>query len=247
VAFVVAGAAAVAGVVLVAWSRSSAGHLLGHDPGGAGAAGQGAWLLLWFTASWLLMSMATMLPTSIPLLSAVAVVVGDRADARRLLAAVVAAYLGVWALAGLVLAVVDLGLHRLVERTVLGDHRPLMLAGTLLVAGAYQLSSRSARCLRACRTPLSFLAHRWDGRGPASARAVRVGVDYGLSCLGCCAALMLVMFAVGMSSPLAMAGFGGLVAVHKLAPWGDQLAVATGVVLLANGALLGALHLAGGS
>jgi predicted metal-binding membrane protein len=74
---------------------------------------------------------------------------------------------------------------------------------------------------------------------------MRVGVDYGLSCLGCCAALMLVMFAVGMSSPLVMVGLGGVAALHKHAPWGPQLATATGGVLLADGALVGALHLAG--
>jgi len=257
VGVVVAGAI-VAGIGLVAWQLSPAGHLLVHDTAAGGAGGhsahggpgdhgqpEGAALVAWFTVAWLLMTAATMLPTSLPLLAAFGRLLGDRSDGRRLVATVVGGYLAVWTGAGLVLSGADVGVHALMGGTILADHPGLVLAITLLVAGAYQLSNRSAQCLRACRSPLSFLAKHWTGRGTATGRAARVGLDYGVSCLGCCAALMVVMCAVGMASPLAMVGLGGVAGLHKLAPSGPVLAKATGVALVLAGTALGTAHLVG--
>jgi predicted metal-binding membrane protein len=235
-------AAAAAG--LVAWQLSPARHLLGHESGDT--VPDGPAMLAWFTLSWLLMTMATMLPTSLPLVSAFSRLTAARPDGRRLVTTLVATYLSVWIAVGFVLATLDTWVHTLTRRTALADHTPLVLAATFVLAGAYQLSHRSAACLRACRAPLSFLAVRWSGRGSATGRAVAVGIDYGLSCVGCCAALMLVMFAVGMASPLVMIGLGAVAAAHKLAPWGATLARATGIVLLLAGFALGAAHLIGG-
>ncbi|AVZ71008.1 hypothetical protein SLUN_00800 [Streptomyces lunaelactis] len=230
--------AVVAAVGLLLWQLSPTQSLLGHDLA-AGWAGVG-----WFAVSWLLMTVATMLPTSLPLLRAFTRLLGDRRDAGRLVATVVAGYLTLWTVAGLGLAAVDSGVHALVGRT---PYAWVVLPLTLLVAGAYQLSGTSARCLTACRSPFSFLARRWSGRRPVGAEAALVGLDYGLSCLGCCAALMLVMFAVGMSSPLLMIALGGVAALHKHAPWGAALARVTGVALIMAAIVVGAAHLAGGA
>jgi predicted metal-binding membrane protein len=233
--------AAIAGTVLVAWQLSPEAALLGHGSGTAGPAGPP--ILLWFTLSWLLMAAATMLPTSIPLLTAFGQVVGLRSDAHRLIITVVAAYLAVWAAAGLGLASVDAAVHTVADRTPLGGHAPLILAATLAVASAYQLSARSDRCLRSCRSPFSFIATRWTGTRTPSSQATLIGIDYGVSCLSCCAAVMLVMFAVGMTSPLVMVALGGVSAAHKLAPWGPALARLTGWTLLAVAAGAATLHL----
>lgn len=202
-------------------------------------------MVVWFTISWLLMASATMLPTSIPLVSAFGRVVGTRSGAGRLVAIVVGTYLAVWAAAGLTLSAVDAALHVFVGHTPLRDHAPLVLAATLAVAGAYQLSARSDRCLRECRSPFSFLATRWTGTRRASSEATLIGIDYGVSCLGCCAALMLVMFAAGMTNPLLMVVLGGVAAAHKLAPWGPTLARATGGILLVTAAVVAAAHIVG--
>ncbi|MFB7288712.1 DUF2182 domain-containing protein [Actinacidiphila glaucinigra] len=230
--------AAVAAVGLLLWQLSPARSLLGHDLA-AGWAGIG-----WFTVSWLLMTVATMLPTSLPLLRAFARLLGDRRYTGWLVATVVAGYLAVWTVGGLALAAVGSGVHALVGHI---SYAWVVLPWTLLVAGAYQLSGISARCLTACRSPFSFLARRWSGRRPAGAEAALVGLDYGLSCLGCCAALMLVMFAVGMSSPLLMIALGGVAALHKHAPWGASLARATGIALIMAATVVGAAHLFDGA
>jgi predicted metal-binding membrane protein len=235
--------AIVAAAGLLLWQLSPASSLLGHDarPG----APSGAARVGWFTVSWLLMTAATMLPTSLPLLSAFARLLGDRRDAGRLIATVVAAYLALWTVAGLALATIDAVVHILAERTALARHTWLVLPLTLVVAGGYQLSGTSARCLRACRLPFSFLARRWSGRRAAATEATLIGFDYGASCLGCCAALMLVMFAVGMSSPLLMIELGGVAALYKRARWGATLARATGIVLLLAAAVMGVGHVTG--
>lgn len=231
VGVLVGAVAAAAGTILVLWQLSSAADRLGHGSAADGPSGPA--MAIWFTVSWLLMTAATMLPASIPLLSAFSRLLGDRGDAPRLVATVVVAYLAVWTVAGLVLSAVDVGVHAVAGQPVLRDHTPTILATTLLVAGAYQLSGTSARCLRACRSPFSFLATRWRGGGSPSGQAARIGIDHGVSCLGCCAALMLVMVAVGMTSPFAMIGLGGVAALHRQAPWGAGLAKLTGLMLVA--------------
>lgn len=236
----VAAGALVALAVLLVWQLSSASYLLGHED--AGRASSDAAMAAWFTLSWLLMTAATMLPTSLPLLTAFSRSLSQRRDTGRLIATVVAAYLSVWTAAGLALSAIDVGLHTLAERTALDDHAWLILPATLLIAGGYQLSGLSAQCLRACRSPFSFLARRWSGRRAAGTEAALIGIDYGLSCLGCCAALMLVMFAVGMSSPLLMIGLGAVAALHKYARWGPALAKATGITLLLLAVLYGVAH-----
>ena len=70
-----------------------------------------------------------------------------------------------------------------------------MLAG----AGLFQFSALKYRCLEQCHTPFAFVAARWHGVAPAR-EAWRLGVDHGLFCVGCCWALMLLMFVVGMGS-----------------------------------------------
>ncbi|MFI6743498.1 DUF2182 domain-containing protein [Nonomuraea sp. NPDC050451] len=230
VAVVAVAAVAVAGLL-------AAGPLLEHDLA-AGWAGVG-----WFTVSWLLMTVATMLPASLPLLRLFARMLGDRRDAGRLVATVVAGYLATWTVAGLVLAGVNAFVHALVGGT---PYAWAVLPLSLLGAGAYQLSGTAARCLTACRSPFGIIARRWSGRRPAGVEAALVGLDHGLYCLGCCAGLMVVMFAAGMANPLLMIALGGVAALHKHAPWGAVLARVTGVVLIAAAVAAGAAHLTGG-
>ncbi|GAA0418523.1 hypothetical protein Acor_19440 [Acrocarpospora corrugata] len=228
---------AVAGTAgLLAWQLSPARSLLAHDLA-AGWTGVG-----WFTASWLLMTVATMSPTSLPLLRAFTRMLGDRRDAGRLVATVVAAYLATWTAAGLALAALDALVHALVHGT---SFAWAVLPLSLLLAGGYQLSGTAARCLTACRTPFGILARRWSGRRPG-AEAALIGLDHGLFCLGCCAGLMVVMFAVGMANPVLMIALGGVAALHKHAPWGALLARVTGVVLIVAAVAAGAAHLVGG-
>ena len=113
-----------------------------------------------------------------------------------------------------------------------------MGAATLGLAGAFQFSSLKDRCLTACRHPAAYLLRHYR-RGPGA--AFRLGWGHGLYCLGCCWALMLVMFAVGITDLRWMAALAALMAYEKIGRHGQAVAATAGVVALAL-ALLVALH-----
>ncbi len=235
------GASAVAALtILVWWSGSPSGRYLDH----AGTDHPtGLPMLATFVAAWLLMTVASMLPTALPLLTSFRCVVAGRRGAAGLVAVVVGGFLIVWTLAGVAMASIDLAVHQLVERTALGRHTWLIAVGALTLAGTYQLTPLAMRCLHACRSPLGFLGRHWTGAPDVRRQSLTIGLDYGLSCLGCCAGLMAVMFAVGMANPWWMVGLGVVSGAEKIASFGRELATATGVVLLVVAAMLTLPHL----
>lgn len=110
-----------------------------------------------------------------------------------------------------------------------GRHATSLL---LAAAGTYQLTPLKSACLRRCRSPLSFLRAQ-ARRGPLIA-----GVLHGAYCVGCCAGLMAVLFALGVMSVFWMAVVAVLIGAEKLAPHGERLARPIAFVLLATAVLL---------
>jgi predicted metal-binding membrane protein len=100
----------------------------------------------------------------------------------------------------------------------------------LTIAGLYQFSSLKYACLDKCRSPLSFLMSRWRG-GNESAQALRIGVEHGLFCVGCCWSLMLLMFLVGTGSLAWMLLLGAVMALEKNSSWGRRLSAPIGMLL----------------
>jgi predicted metal-binding membrane protein len=146
------------------------------------------------------------------------------------------AYFVVWTGFAVAALASDGLLHVLVERWRWLDTRPWLIAGSVLaLAGAFQFSPLKERCLDACRSPLGFL-WRYYRRGAWS--AWRLGLRHGLFCLGCCWALMLVMFAVGLGNLVWMAVLTGVMVIEKTMPWGRRLVPVVGVVLLTWGGLV---------
>ena len=80
------------------------------------------------------------------------------------------------------------------------NHR--VSAGLLLIAGVYQWTPLKHACLRTCQSPLGFLMARWRG---GTSGAFRMGIDHGIYCVGCCWALMLLLFAGGVMSRMSAA------------------------------------------
>jgi predicted metal-binding membrane protein len=106
------------------------------------------------------------------------------------------------------------------------------VGATLLLAGAYQLTPWKAACLSQCRSPLSFVMQRWrEGVSGAS----RMGMEHGAYCLGCCWALMLLLFAGGVMNLTVIVGLTAIVLVEKLAPMGAQFGRALGAGMIAAG------------
>ncbi|HEX5506268.1 MAG TPA: DUF2182 domain-containing protein, partial [Thermomicrobiales bacterium] len=191
---VLAGLIVAAWLALVAWDVSPYARYLHHDTLEGVRLGHDWPALGLLVLGWTLMTVAMMLPTSLPLIALFHRMTGSRADHGRLVALLLAGYLGVWALFGVVAHLGDLGLHRAIDASaVLERHEWAIGVATLLLAGGYQFSRLKYRCLEQCRSPLSFIMGRWTGRAPGR-RALRLGAAHGLFCLGCCWSLMLVMF-----------------------------------------------------
>jgi predicted metal-binding membrane protein len=107
------------------------------------------------------------------------------------------------------------------------------VAGAVIVfAAAYQLTPAKDACLRWCRDPFTFLAEEWrDGR----AGALKMGALHGGGCVGCCWALMAVLFALGVMSLGWMVFVAAIVAVEKLVPWRVIATHAVAITLLTLG------------
>src|SRR6185436_5512234 len=90
---------------------------------------------------------------------------------------------------------------------------PFITGALFLAAGAYQFSSAKLACLTHCQHPFRFFFANWTSSSPA---VFRMGVRQGLYCLGCCWAMMLLMFAVGVMNVVWMAILGIVMAIEKL-------------------------------
>jgi predicted metal-binding membrane protein len=225
---VLAALALTAWLALWLWEGSPYGAYLHHE-GGVGPIALEAGL---FSLGWLLMIVAMMLPSSIPLVLTFGALVRRRRDPGRLILLLLAGYLIVWAVFGLGAWIADRGIHAAVATIPwLADHPRLIIATTLAIAGLWQFSPLRDRCLEACRSPLGFVIDRWRGTSERL-EAVRMGIAHGAFCVGCCWSLMLVMFGVGLGSLSAMLVLGGLTAVEKNLPIGRRLSRPVGVGLV---------------
>ncbi len=220
--------AVTAWIALAVWERSPYGHYLHHD-GGTGPLPLEASL---FAIGWLLMIVAMMLPSSLPLVMTFAALVRRRRRPAQLTTLLLGGYLLVWSAFGLAAWILDRGVHAAVDATPwLAAHPQLIIGTTLLVAGLWQFSPLRDRCLDECRSPLGFVLNRW--RGTSERReALAMGITHGAFCVGCCWSLMLVMFGVGVSSVAAMLSLGAITAVEKNLPWGRRLTHPLGIVLV---------------
>jgi predicted metal-binding membrane protein len=199
----------------------------GHGPLMPAMTAWGAGDIALVVAMWAAMVFAMMLPTAAPTFRAYAEVGGRSA------LAVIGGYAVVWLGAALVAALAQAGLTRL---GALAPHMApagvAFSASVLIAAGVYQFTPLKAVCLVRCRDPRAAFI---DSRGPGF--AFRLGVEEGLACLGCCWALMAVMFAAGLMNLFAMALFGAIMGAEKLVR-GFALSYSLGAVLLISGLAL---------
>lgn len=194
-----------------------------------------------FFVAWQVMTAAMMLPSSLPMVRLFAGASRGQARTRLVLATFLSAYFGVWTLFALTALLTDTVLHTLADQWSWLDRRPGLVTGTvLMLAGAFQFSTLKERCLRACRTPLAFLRRHYRRGLRASSM---VGARYRLSCLGCCWALMLVMFAVGVGSIAWMVGLSAVMLFEKTSRRGHLLVPYAGVALLVIGLVTSATSL----
>jgi predicted metal-binding membrane protein len=190
-----------------------------------------------FLAGWLVMLTAMMLPSEIGYVRVFAALSAERSakrfEGRARVLTFIAGYGLAWTLYGAAAFALDAAIREAALPFVSWARAGPLLAGAVLVlAGLYQISRLKEACLTHCRTPLSYFARHWR---PGGAGALRMGLAHGLVCVGCCWALMAVMFAVGAMSLIWMGLLGLLMFAEKVLPSGRRLALSIAAFLCAMG------------
>jgi predicted metal-binding membrane protein len=190
-------------------------------------------LLLW--AMWTVMMTGMMLPSAAPLvlLYGAAARRSARRTASRQTYALALGYLAAWTAFSLAATALQRTLASWLLVSPMMEAANSRVSGSLLlIAGVYQWTPLKHACLRACQSPFAFLMGRWrDG----SSGAFRMGVEHGWHCVGCCWALMLLLFAGGVMNVAIIVGLTAVVAVEKLTPFGRRSARISGVLMMAAG------------
>ena len=190
-----------------------------------------------FLAVWMIMMIAMMFPTAAPMiLTFHQVQAGKQGRGETFVSSwvFVAGYMLVWGAMGVVAFAGAMGAEMIAGHVGLSTATAARFGGALLmVAGAYQLSPLKDLCLAKCRTPIGFILTSWrDGYWGA----VRMGLEHGLFCLGCCWLLFLALFPLGIMNVAAMAVVTLLIFAEKTLPAGEQIAKVSGIALLLYGA-----------
>ena len=189
-------------------------------------------------AMWAVMMVGMMAGSAAPVLLLFAAAHARRAERGGRLAVLMfgLGYITVWVGFSACAALAQWLLH---EKALLSPamkaSSPYLAATILFVAGTYQLTPWKGACLTHCRSPLGFLMTNWrDGQ----LGALRMGIRHGAYCLGCCWALMCVLFVVGVMNLIWVATLTALVLLEKIGPGGAIVARSAGVAMVLAGILL---------
>jgi predicted metal-binding membrane protein len=187
---------------------------------------------------WAAMMVGMMVPSASPMIVAYTDWTRRGPTGGNRLAAVASFLVGyvlVWLGFSLFAAALQVALERAGLLTAIGaTSRPVVGGAVLVLAGLFQVTPWKASCLQRCRTPLGFLIAEWR-EGPAG--AVIMGVRHGAYCLGCCWALMAVLFVVGTMHLVWMAAIAGFILAEKVMPRALRIHYAAALVLVGWGAV----------
>ena len=188
---------------------------------------------------WAVMMLAMMVPSAAPMILMFAVINRRRAEQQGPVVRTwifLLGYLIVWMAYSALAALAQWGFHGAALLSPMMVSTSRYLGGTLLVAaGVYQMTPLKQACLTTCRSPVSFLMTEWRD-GPSG--AVVMGLRHGLYCVGCCWALMALLFVAGVMNLVWVAAIAAFVIVEKTVPGGQRLGQVAGATLVMAGALL---------
>ena len=186
---------------------------------------------------WTVMMIAMMLPSAAPIILLVVGTYRRRGTRPRIFTlAFGSGYLTAWTVFSAVAATIQLVLHRAAFLSpAMASNSAIAAGAILLLAGTYQWLPVKRACLTHCRSPLEHLTREWR---EGVSGAFIMGLRHGLYCVGCCWALMILLFAAGVMNLLWVAGIAVFVLVEKLAPQGAQLGKFAGAALIAWGSFL---------
>lgn len=185
---------------------------------------------------WWVMMAAMMVPASAPMILLYARTIrrgqrlGQIARGPVPAAWMLGGYLLVWLGFSLAASALQVGLSAtgLISEMMLWSQSRWLSAGLLAFAAVFQLSPLKRTCLAACRSPVAFLSRHWR---PGRRGALRMGFRHGIECVGCCWALMLLLFVGGAMNLIWIAALGALILTERLAPFGARTLPLTASVL----------------
>jgi predicted metal-binding membrane protein len=184
---------------------------------------------------WGAMTLAMMLPSAAPMILTYAEIADTAARKAELVVSpfvITAGFTVVWLGFAFVVTLVQLTFMRaaLIDADLVSASG-LFSGAIFIVAGVYQFSALKHACLRQCQHPFPFFFANWK---TTSSGVFQLGVRQGLYCLGCCWAMMLVMFAVGVMNVVWMAALGIVMAIEKIGI-GKRFSHGIGVLLIGIG------------
>jgi predicted metal-binding membrane protein len=188
----------------------------------------------WFLVTWVVMMAAMMLPSLVPMAVGRARIQRERDERAPVAGTVlfVAGYVLAWGAVGLLGYLVVEGVRSLdIGFLAWENGGPYVAGGVIVVAALYQVTAVKDACLRHCRES-RMLSDDWHA-GPVG--ALRMGVEHGGFCIGCCWALMAALFALGVMSIGWMAFVAAIIAAEKLVPWRGFARHGIAVLLLVLG------------
>ena len=220
------------GLAAAAWAVLVAQAGMQADMGGL-TMGMNAAL---FMALWVVMMVAMMFPAAAPMVLMFARVSDGRnarGDAFIPTWVFVMGYLAIWTAFGVAAYVAASAAERFAGSVPWLAANSGRIGGVAIVlAGLYQLSPLKNACLSKCRTPLSFVMHSWR---EGYSGALRMGIEHGGYCLGCCWLLFVILFPLGMTNVAAMAAITVLIAAEKSLPAGGRVVQIAAIALVAFG------------
>ncbi len=189
-------------------------------------------LLLTFVM-WSVMMIAMMIPSALPMIllfKKINRTRREREDTALPTATFVCGYLLAWTALSALATLAQWGLHdaALLSPTMQSSSS-LLGGGLLIAAGAYQWTPWKRACLIHCRSPLHFFMSEWHS---GALGALRMGFRHGVYCVGCCWALMAVLFVAGVMNLLWVAAIAALVLIEKTVPGGELIGRIAGIVLI---------------
>jgi predicted metal-binding membrane protein len=220
-------------LALVGWAVTD-DRMQGMDAG----PGTDLGTLGFYVTAWVVMMAAMMFPSIWPMVVMYQRVQRGRAEQGREAVAggttlFVSGYLVTWTAAGLVAyAVLEAARSVSIDAFSWDRGGPYLAGAVIVAAAAYQLTPLKNVCLSKCRSPLMFVLTSWQ---PGRLGALRMGIEHGAWCVGCCWMLMAALFALGVMSVGWMVFIAGLIAVEKLLPWRALANYSVAVVLLVLG------------
>jgi predicted metal-binding membrane protein len=190
----------------------------------------------WYLGVWITMMAAMMLPSVAPMVLLFDKVSAERSRRRHDSVSTwifTVSYLVVWSAYGVAAYALYRGVRALdLEFLDWSRGGPYVVGALLVSAGAYELTPLKSVCLRHCRSPMHYLLGGWrDG----VAGSLRMGIEHGSYCIGCCWGLMLVLFMLGVMSILWMAVVAGLIFAQKVLPRGEIFSRVFAVAFVAAG------------